>query len=183
MARKETIKKDFLINTAFTMAKQEGIENVTARKLAAKAECSTQPIFRLYENMEDLWSEIFSKAVAFFSFYYDRCLKQYEEPFVNLGLAYIQFAKEEKELFKILFLSDNRYNKSMYEILNGEKGIVTAEINKAKQEGCKDTGDLFTKMWIFIHGAACMTITGDYDLNENETVKLLIDAYHSFLRK
>ena len=47
MARKEMITKDYLINTAFLMAKQEGIENVTARKLAAKAGCSTQPIFRI----------------------------------------------------------------------------------------------------------------------------------------
>ena len=55
MARKEKIHKDFLVDTAFILAKQEGFENVTARKLAAKAGCSTQPIFRLYENMDDLW--------------------------------------------------------------------------------------------------------------------------------
>ena len=182
MARKEMIKKDYLINTAFLMAKQEGLENVTARRLAAKAECSTQPIFRLYENMEDLWREIYMKSISFFSFYYDRYPKEQSEPFVNLGLAYIQFAKDEKELFKILFLSDNRYGKSMYEILNGEKGIVAAEIMKAKQEGCKDTGDLFTRMWIFIHGAACMTITGDYDLDERETTNLLIKTYQSFIK-
>ena len=54
MARKITITKEFIVNTAFLMAKQEGIEQVTARKLAAKAECSTQPIFRLYNNMEEL---------------------------------------------------------------------------------------------------------------------------------
>ena len=91
MARKEMIKKDYLIDTAFIMAKQEGMENVTARKLAAKAGCSTQPIFRLYENMEDLWQEIYSKAVSFFAFFYERCSKLQDEPFVNLGLAYIQF--------------------------------------------------------------------------------------------
>lgn len=180
MARKETIKKNFLIDTAFLMAKQEGLENVTARKLAAKAGCSTQPIFRLYENMEDLWQEIFMKSMTYFSFYYERCPKIQADPFVNLGLAYIQFAREEKELFRILFLSDNRYGKSMYEILNGEKGIIAGEITKAKQEGCSNPGELFTRMWIFIHGAACMTITGDYDLDETETRKLLKEAYQSF---
>ncbi len=181
MARKEMITKDMLINSAFLMAKREGLINVTARKLAAKVGCSTQPIFRIYENMDDLWKEIFLKSVSYFSFFYDRYPKLKKEPFVNLGLAYIQFAKEEKELFKILFLSEQRYDKSMYEILNGDKGIVSMEINKAKDDGCKNTGDLFTKMWIFIHGAACMTITGDYDLDEIETANLLISIYHSFL--
>ena len=55
MARKETITKDYLFETAFQMLREEGIENITARKLAAKAGCSTQPIFRLYSNMEELW--------------------------------------------------------------------------------------------------------------------------------
>ena len=181
MARKEMITKDMLINTAFLMAKKEGIINVTARKLAAKVGCSTQPIFRIYENMDDLWKEIFYKSISYFSFYYNRYPKLKNEPFVNLGLAYIQFAREEKELFRILFLSDQRYDKSMYEILNGEKGIIATEITKAKNNGCMNTGDLFTKMWIFIHGAACMTITGDYDLDEIETANLLISTYSSFL--
>ena len=181
MARKEMITKDYLINTAFLMAKQEGIENVTARKLAAKAGCSTQPIFRIYENMDDLWKDIFYKAVSYFSFYYERYPKLKNEPFVNLGLSYIQFAKEEKDLFKFLFLSNHRYDKSMYEILNGEKGILAAEIAKAKKNGCENTGDLFTKMWIFIHGAACMAITDDYDLDEIQTTNLLISTYHSFI--
>lgn len=180
MARKETITKQYLIDTAFLMAKQEGIENVTARKLAAKAGCSTQPIFRLYENMEDLWKEIFEKAVAFFSFFYDRCTKDNSEPFVNLGMGYIKFAKEEPELFKMLFLSKKRYDISMYEILNGESGTVAAEMAKAKAAGCANPSDLFTKMWIFINGAACMCITDDYDLDDAQTVDLLKNTYKSF---
>ena len=180
MARKITITKDFIINTAFQMVKQEGIEQVTARKLAAKAECSTQPIFRAYENMEELYLELFRKANAYFTFYYERVPKDQTEPFVNLAYAYIQFAKEERNLFRFLFLPERSYGKSTYEILNGEKGIVVAEFEKAKKEGCRNVGDLFTKMWIFVHGAACMTITGDYDLNEEETIKLLKETYRAF---
>lgn len=180
MARKETITKSFLIDTAFLLAKQEGIENVTARKLATKAGCSTQPIFRLYANMEDLWREIFVKAVDFFSFFYDKCPKGNAEPFVDLGIGYIDFAKKEPALFKMLFLTSNTYNISMYEILNGSNGIVATQMTMAKQSGCANPGDLFTKMWIFIHGAACMCITGDYDLDDIQTVDLLKNTYNSF---
>ena len=180
MPRKETITRDYLVETAFTLAKQEGVENVTARKLAAKAGCSTQPIFRLYDNMEDLLGEVFARSCEFFQFFYDKVSKNHDEPFVDLGLVYIKFATEEPNLFKMLFLSDKRYDKTMYEILNGDKGIVGEQMNKAKAAGCSNSGDLFTKMWIFIHGAACMSITGDYDLGEEDTVKLLIDTYKAF---
>ena len=73
--------------------------------------------------------------------------------------------------------------KGFYEILNGNKGNVMWEIQKARVDGCKDADQLFMKMWIFIHGAACMTITGDYDLSAAETISLLEDSYRSFLNK
>lgn len=51
------------------------------------------------------------------------------------------------------------------------------EIARAKAFGVKDPGELFMKMWIFIHGAASMAITGDYDLPEAETLRLLRETY------
>jgi len=180
MARKITITRDYIVNTAFQMLKQEGIENVTARKLAAKANCSTQPIFREYANMDVLYQELFRMSCSYFAFYYERFPKEQTDPFINLAYAYIHFAQEEKNLFRFLFLTEKSYGKSTYEILNGEKGIVVSEFEKAKRDGCRNAGDLFTKMWIFVHGAACMAITGDYDLSDLETVKLLVDVYKAF---
>lgn len=180
MARKEMITRAYLFETAFQMAREEGIENVTARKLAAKAGCSTQPIFRLYDNMDELWGELFEKAVEYFEKYYNKAPHYDFTPFVNLGVTYIRFAAEEKKLFQMLFLADNRYGKNLYEILNGKMGAVSREIMKAKNEGCKNPSDLFMKMWIFIHGSACMSITGDYDLELEETITLLIAAYKGF---
>ena len=51
MARKESVTKNMILETAVQLAKEEGIENVTARKLANKIGCSTQPIFRVYANL------------------------------------------------------------------------------------------------------------------------------------
>ena len=51
MARKESITREDLIKAAFAILQEDGIEQVTARKLAAKANCSTQPIFRIYKNI------------------------------------------------------------------------------------------------------------------------------------
>ena len=68
----------------------------------------------------------------------------------------------------------------MYELLNGNGGIVSRDAAKAKAEGVKSTGELFMKIWIFIHGAACMSLTGDYDLSEEETLYLLKDAYRAY---
>lgn len=180
MPRKEKISKKELAAAAFKLARKEGIEEVTARRLAAFAGCSTQPIFRVYENMDEVLGDVLDQAIAFFDDFYGKYPKSQSAPFVNLGLAYISFAEKEKNLFRMMFLSDKRSGKSLYELLNGESGNVLAEIHKAQEEGCKDPEGLFMKMWIFIHGAASMSVTGDYDLGITETVQLLVDAYRSF---
>lgn len=177
MARKESITKDMILDTAFAMAGKEGIENVTARKLAAQIGCSTQPIFRVYTNMNELYAEIYQKAIDAFGDYYENYKSDVDTPFVHLGLAYINYAKEESKFFHLLFQSEHRGDRGLFELLNGKSGAVSKEINKATAAGCQNPSGLFMKMWIFIHGCACMVLTGDYDLTEEETIELLNDIY------
>ena len=57
-----------------------------------------------------------------------------------------------------------------------EEAAASKRARIAKKEGVYNAQDLFTKLWIFIHGIACMTITGDYDLDEDQTLNLLREA-------
>lgn len=180
MARKESISKEMILDTAFAMAREEGLENITARRVAERANCSTQPIFRSYQNMEELTDAVYERAVSFFQDYYSLYPRLSGFPFSNLGMAYIAFAREEKALFRLLFVP-NKQRTSLYEILNGKSENVKMQIQAAAQAGCPDPSDLFMKMWIFIHGAAVMSMTGDYDLSEEQTLIMLEKAYHSFL--
>ena len=181
MPRKEEITMGILLDTAFSMTREEGFAEVTARKVAAKAGCSTQPIFRTYKNMDELWRAVYEKAIGYFQDYYSLYPRTSSVPFVNLGMAYISFAREEKNLFRLLFLDERSDRKSLYELLNGKDGNVVKEINLAMSDGCKNAGELFGNMWIFIHGAACMSLTGDYDLSDAETKALMERSYHAFL--
>lgn len=180
MARKISITKEMLQRAAFQMAKDEGLQEVTARKLATEAGCSTQPIFRVYSTMEELYDDVFDMAIDAFSDYYEDYPRVVETPFVNLGLAYIDFANKHPHLFRMLFLDEKRNNASLFSILNGKTNALHTEIAKAKEQGAADPSEVFMKMWIFINGAACMTITGDYDLSIIETKGLLEESYNAF---
>lgn len=180
MARKETVTRQMILDAAFKMAEEDGYREVTARKLASHIGCSTQPIFRVYTNMEELQEAYIDRAITFFDEFYSEYPRCYEEPFVDLGMAYISFAERYGHLFELLFLSKERNQKSLYEILNGQNGNVMKEIKKAALDGCTDAENLFMRMWIFIHGAACMTITGDYDLSAEATARMLISTYYAY---
>lgn len=180
MARKETITREYVLDTTFEMVRSKGHEEVTARKLAEELGCSTQPIFRLYNGMATLLDAIYPMAIEFFHNHTRGYMNQNKVPFVDLGMAYIIFAREEANLFKLLFLSDIRQGKSMYELLNSEDGFVSEEIKRATNAGSQEPSELFMKLWICIHGIACMTLTNDYDLSTDETLVLLKDSYYAY---
>ena len=174
-ARKQSITKEAILQAAFEMTRAEGLTNVTARRLADHAGCSTQPIFRVYSAMDELYGEIYEMAISYFSDYYANFKGVDQTPFVNLGLAYIQFAEKEPQLFQLLFMGEKRNGHSLIELLNGN-GALVKEIGKAGAKG----SDIFMKMWMFIHGAACMVITGDYDLTQEQTKQLLLESYRAY---
>ena len=130
--------------------------------------------------MDELYADVFDKAAEMFGSYCESRPDISRVPFVNLGLAYISFAQSEKELFRLLFLSDNRYGRSLVELLNGKTGFLKNQITLAKEQGCTDPQGLFMKMWMLIHGSACMCLTDDYDLDEQSTRGLLEDVQKVF---
>ncbi|MBR0163649.1 MAG: TetR/AcrR family transcriptional regulator [Lachnospiraceae bacterium] len=181
MSRKAVITQKEIVDAAFRITQAEGFDKITSRGLAQEAGCSTQPIFRIYENMEALKKDVYDQAASFYESYTRRNKGDSTTPFVNLGMAYIGFAREHPHLFRLLFLTDNLAGKrSMYDLVNGTQEAVSREAQRAKEAGCADPNGLFMRMWIFIHGAACMAVTGDYDLGEEESRSMLTTCYEDF---
>lgn len=183
MPRKEMITEEMLLYAAFSLAREEGIRNVTARKLAKKTGCSTQPIFRIYKNMEELEDAVFKHTAEYFGDYCGNCPKGNETPFVDLAIAYISFARQEPNLFRMLFVEALPEGNNVYDLVNGgEKGLIRAQINKVQGLSANQAGALFSRIWVFIHGMACMALTGDFDLTREESVRMIECTYRSFQR-
>ena len=181
MARKEQISKQMILDGAFELVREQGIEMLTARKLATHIGCSTQPIFRVYSNMEELAKEVFVKAKAFYEEYCVNFAYENDFPFIDLGLCYITFAKEELNLFKLLFLAPHDEENTMYDLINGaEHGFVIKELRRIKNLDMNKAGDIFMKVFIFIHGMACMAICGELDLTKEEILPTLKETIEGF---
>ena len=180
MARKQTITKEMIIDSALDLAKREGIEAVTARKVAANAGCSTQPIFRVYKNMEELLAEVIGLAGDYFADFYENSPRSCDTPFVDLGISYINFARQEEKLFSLLFVSHYKKEVSTYEFINGgSKMYVLKELKKINGLPAQKAGSIFSNFWIFVHGLACMVLNGDFDLTDEELKETLIRIYEA----
>ena len=54
MARKKTITHDQILNAAYDLVVEQGFKSFTARNIAKKMNCSTQPIYLEFKNMAEL---------------------------------------------------------------------------------------------------------------------------------
>lgn len=171
----KTTKQD-IINKAIEMVRAGGIECINARDLAAALGCSTQPIFSNFESMEELEGEILLTADRIYVAFTKNEMDMGSYPVYKAsGMAYIKFAKEETQLFRLLFMRDRRR-----EDISNENDFFN-EILKIVQSNTgldKDTAMLFhLEMWAFVHGIATMIATGYLDLDMELISRMISDAY------
>ena len=103
MPPKARVTKDMVIDAAFEVARQTGAENISARTVSEKLNCSTQPVMYHFATIEALKKAAYAKADRFHTEYLMNA-----EPhniMLCIGLNYIRFAVEEPHLFRFLFQS------------------------------------------------------------------------------
>ncbi len=176
MPPKVKVTKEEIVNTAVELARKSGADAINARTLASMLNCSTQPIFSNFDSMDKLCLAVAQKASALCEEYTKREMASGEfPPYKASGMAYIRFAKEERELFKLLFMRARSG-----EAIN-EDADHNARLEKFVQNNTGIDGEnvkLFhLEMWAYVHGIATMFATGYLDLEWELVSKMLSDAY------
>ena len=176
MPPKAKFSKKEIIEAAVDIVKAEGSQALTARALGAKLGTSSSPIFTVFQNMDEVQQEVLKSANQLYENYLETDMKSKKyPPYKSSGMAYIRFAKEEKELFKLLFMRDRSQEK-----LSENKEEIRQLINLIKQNLniSEDEAYLFhLEMWIYVHGIATMAATSYLSWDIEFISKTLTDVY------
>lgn len=168
--------KNEITNAALNLTRKNGISGLTARALAAELGCSVKPIFGLFKNMEEVQQEVFSSAYNLYQNYLQNDISKKEyHPYKASGMAYIRFAREEKELFKLLFMRDRSHEKIEK---NKEEIKPLLELIQQNLEINEEEADLFhLEMWLYVHGIATMIATSYLEWDDKFISEVITDAY------
>lgn len=176
MAPRVKITKEDIIEAAIELVRQRGALALNARNLATTLNCSTQPIFSNFSSMEELRMVVIEQADWMCNQYIKCEVESGVYPsYKASGMAYIRFAKEERELFKLLYMRDRsaevvpkemELGDEMKSLLHDNTGLTGAEAEFFHLE-----------MWAFVHGIATMFATGFLNLDWELVSKMLTDAY------
>lgn len=176
MPPKFKFTREEMVQAALELTREGGISTVTARALGAKLGCSAKPIFGLFENMEEVQREVLKKAGQLYQRYVQEDMSSGRyPPYKASGMAYIRFAKEEKELFKLLFMRDRSQ-----EAVEEDRGQLRPLLDIIQKNTGLSEEDAFLfhlEMWLYVHGIATMIATSYLEWDMEWVGKVLTDGY------
>lgn len=178
MPPKAKTNRQQIIDTAFEIVQESGVEALNARTLARRIGCSTQPLFYNFSTMEELLESVIAKANDFYHSYIWQAMSEAKyPPYKASGMAYIQFAKDERNLFNLLFMRDRTNEKEDVQNANFEEIVSMLMTNYGLSH---EEAQLFhLEMWAVVHGIASMQATAFLNLDTEMISACLTDVFEA----
>ena len=169
MPPKAKFTKDEMVSAALTITRRSGIERVTAREMAAELGVSTRPVFTYFKTIDELKRAVHARAMCIYREHIKKGLSG-DVSFFSIGMCYLEFAKEEPSLYKLLYLSSDKYSDG-----NSANGLT-----KYTQELIRDTlmklynmtaeqADLyFNALWLVANSLAILIVSNSCPYSDED---------------
>ncbi len=177
MLKNAKVKKEDIINTAFEIVKQEGFDGLNVKKVTKILNCSVQPVYYHIGSIDNLKKEVQSKIYETYDNYLSKDLDK-DKPYRRLGVNYIKFAKEEPQLFRIMFMTHTPSS-----LIHDENSYmdILKYVEAATGLDDKKAINYHKHMWIYTHGIACMVAMGIATIKESEIEEMLTHEFQALM--
>ncbi len=168
MPPKVKFQREEIVRAALKIAEEKGIDAVTAREVAAELGVSPRPIFTYYETMDHLRRDVFDSAKEKYREY---LISGLEEPIPFLGIwhRYIAFAREQPELYRLLFLSGNSGGSGgAVEALKESQALARESVMRIYNMSALQADCFFRNIWLAAFSFASLIVTGDCPYTDDE---------------
>ncbi len=173
MAPKVKFRKEEIIEAALTVARTKGIDAVTAREVAAVLGVSTRPIFTYYDTMDQLRRDVYELARE----HYRACVQRGLEapiPFQGVWRQVLRFAREEPELFRLLFLTRRAEGETggAMEVLRESQALVRDSVMHVYRLDAYTADCYIRNLWMMTFSFATLMVTDDCPYTEEEILNI-----------
>lgn len=173
MPAKKKITREAIIEGALNTLRDGGYDSVNARSVAKKLGCSTQPIYLEFENMDELRIELTKCAISTHTqMVMDVMDRNHEDNnrYRSYGIGFVNFAWEEKQLFRYLYLEGNQNG----EHLDDAHLDQIMDIMEEQYGYPRETAKLFHQdMMFYVYGVAVLANKGSIEPSQEEIEELL----------
>ncbi len=180
MPAKRKINKEDIVNICVQIIRQEGMKGLNARKVAKELGCSTQPIFYIYSNLEEMKNDALEKIAQIF---YGAILKSNSDKTVykDIGKNYIRFAKDEPMFFNLLFNSDENKEMQHFVDLTASSYEILETLSAQSGLSKEDAVNFHLRMWLYVNGIANLVANRTVNFTDEDIDQLLSEQYLSMI--
>lgn len=173
MAPKNKFTKEEMAEAALRVVRTKGIDGLTAKTMADELGTSTQPIFTGFGSMDGVKQEVYAAAVRVYDGYANAGLKD-KIPFLGVGMQYIRFAREEPELYRLLFLTRTKGQEcSTMKSMQHLQELVRPTLMSIYHVSAEEAGLYFRDLWLVVHSLSTLIVTGDCPYSDQEIGQIL----------
>ncbi len=178
MAKELRISKETLLKTSLEIIREKGIDGLNVREVASRLHCSVQPIYYQFGSFDGLKEEVYHQALLHCREYMLK-MATGDHAYKKMGMNYIRFAKEEPQLFQLLFMS--KTDLSPFQFMKADQSYVDIKKHAAKSTGLppEEVDQYHLKMWMFTHGIACLCATKTCEFTEEDISNMLTEEYQA----
>ncbi len=171
MAPKNKFTKEEMVEAALRVVRARGIGGLTAKTMADELGTSTQPVFTAFGSMDGIKREVYAAAIDVYDHYADAGLRE-EIPFLGVGRQYIRFAREEPELYRLLFLTQSREYGAMQAMQHLQE-LVRPTLMAVYHITAGEADVYFRDLWLVAHSLSTLIVTGDCPYSDRELGQIL----------
>ena len=162
------VSKEQIIDAAVDVLRDDGFSAINARSVAKKLGCSTQPIYLSFRSMDELKAALTQRVIAMHTQRVHAVLRAHEgsdSRYSSYGMGFVQFAAQEKQLFRWLYLEDNQPGRHQEDVLEPE--IIRTIMDEFGYD--EVTARAFHRdMTYYSYGLAILANNGHLALTETE---------------
>ncbi len=171
MPRHPRFSKEDIVAAGLRIIRTSGLEAVSARSLGKELGTSSSPMFTMFRDMEEVMSAVRTAAENIFIARMEG-VTEYFPAFKEFGIRLVAFAKEDSNIFQMLFLGKDARPEIAEKI--ARKCLSPVEQGYALTEEQADL--LFWQMWPVACGIAALCVKHPEDFPEDAVSRTL--TYH-----
>lgn len=173
MAPRSKYTREEMVEAAVRVVREKGIDALTAKALASELGVSTQPVFTCFHTIEEAKREVRTAAERVYDRYVEDGLRM-KVPFLGVGMQYIHFAKEEPQLYRLLFLATSEDgSSSVMDALHHSQNLVRESLQETYHIDAQTADRYYRDMWLVVHSLATLMVTGGCPYSEEEMGHIL----------
>ncbi|HIZ43046.1 MAG TPA: TetR/AcrR family transcriptional regulator [Candidatus Gemmiger excrementigallinarum] len=173
MPRTKQIEKQDILRAAAEVIRQKGESALTVRSIAGVLGCSTQPLYYEFANIEQLRAELLPYVRQ--QYLQFRC-SNYKE----FGRHFLNFARQEKELFRFVYLRRRAPGETLLDDINYDETIRLLSQNLEMEP--ETARRMHHQMQLRCYGLGVMLATDYLELTEAQIETELTEFYSLILR-